>query len=177
MGAISQHHARSNLIMEMKDSFITFIYETKAGLVQQAIRDIAVKNAIIRGTQTPEFLYEGKWYPQGVEIHAGSIRDLDSVLMNEMHELLHEADYDAFEERHMLSNYLVAILQFAKNSADLKAIFPYPLHNMLFHYQGSAFELESPKPKHEILVFKEAHQESSDCLNAMLVMRMLFKQD
>ncbi len=177
MNAIELAKKRSNLLMEMKGAFLHFIYETKDQLLQADIRKIATENALLRGTMRQEFLYEAKWYPQGIEIFPDSDRTLDPSLIKKMHDLVHDADYDAFEERHMVSNYLSAILQFAKNTADLKGIFPYPLHPMLFHYQGSAFETEAPKSGTEIMAFKEAHVEPDNCLKDMLVMRMLFKSD
>lgn len=163
------HQEYMTALGKIRKHIIDQIYKTKLKMKQKALNKIAIENAmLLKGG--PYFIYEGEWYPRKPEVGNERYRKLHHSLQSQVHDLVHEQDCDVVMQKHLLINYIGSMLQFAGHEDDLKAILPYPIHDAL---AGITMAIAPPKPEAEILAFRKTHKDGVDCLNELLVDRML----
>jgi hypothetical protein len=176
MRNIREHKARTQYLTLIRDHIINHIYLAKRKLQAQEIHQICMQNmSLIGEREAYSFVFEGKRYPENVR-NISVNRKLHISLLEPMTSIIHALDYDEFEEGVNLHNYIGSLLQFAKNKDDLVEILPYPIHDALSAIEITSFDLAPSKPMDEILAFKEANPVGVECLNQLLVTRMLFAE-
>ena len=142
----------------------------------KAMAELALRNAEIRNTTYPCFLFEGLWYlhphddpmPYNTK---GLNKILDNSLKSEAYTIMHKEDFPFLVRKSQILSFFIKALQTCKTIKCLNSVLP----AVLWFPQDIAtiFNIGTPMLETEIIKFTEANKKGRAAINQIFITELL----
>jgi len=170
--------ARMAYIKKLHDKLFAFVYKTNQKKINQAIEQIAIDNQILLGADTMSFVFEDTWYPEQIrDKHKDTLKACNRILhpslWEQVHELLHDKNFNEQMVKIKVKTLLGNILMLAKHTQDLIGLLPSDLFGAISPIDEDLFNKADPLPEATINEFLENNKVNFSQLHHMTITKLL----